>query len=78
MTEWRLYVDEQTDQMVRAQMAEQGLAEEDLSSFVTQKLREAMFWQAVDTLREHNRDVDPDVIQAEVDQALDEVRAARP
>lgn len=78
MPRWTIQVDDKTDRAVRTHIARNGGRKGDLSKFVEQAVRKAVFWQTVDAAREFNKDVDPQEIEAAVDAALDEVRAARP
>jgi predicted RNA-binding Zn ribbon-like protein len=78
MTRWTIQVDEKTDRAVRTHIARNGGRKGDLSKFVEQAVKKAVFWQTVDDARAFNKDVDPQEIEAAVDAALDDVRAARP
>lgn len=77
MPRWTITVDEETDRAIRTHLARTGVHEGDLSRFVTRAARQAAFWETVDEVRDKNRRVDPSVIEAEVDDALDEARSAR-
>lgn len=77
MPRWTIIVDEETDRTIRTHLARSGGKKGDLSKFVTKAARQAAFWQTVDQVRDKNRDMDPAVIEAEVDEAVAEVRTAR-
>lgn len=77
MPRWTITVDEETDRAIRTHLARSGGKKGDLSKFVTQAARQAAFWETVDEVREKNRDVDPFLIDSDVDEAIAEVRAAR-
>ncbi len=78
MPRWTIQIDEKTDRAVRTHVARAGGKKGDLSKFVEQAVKRAVFWETVDTARAFNKDVDPDEIQAAVDRAVEEVRALRP
>ena len=75
MARWTIQVDDKTDRAVRTHVARRGGKEGDLSRFVEQAVKRAIFWETVDAARAHNNDVDPAEIEAAVDAALDHVRA---
>ena len=77
MPRWTITVDEETDRANRTHLARRNGKKGDLSQFVTSAARRAAFWETVDQVRDKNRDIDPAVIEAEVDAAVAEVRAAR-
>lgn len=77
MPRWTITVDEETDRTIRTHLARSGGKKGDLSKFVTRAARQAAFWETVDEVREKNSDVDPSLIESEVDETLAEVRAAR-
>jgi hypothetical protein len=73
MPQWIIDVDEKTDRAVRRNMARDGDQEGDLSEFVRQAVKKAVFWQTVDGARAFNKDVDP----RKNDAALDETRVVQ-
>lgn len=75
MPRWTIQVDEATDRAVRTHLARNGGKDGDLSKFVAQAAKRAVFWQTVDEARAFNRDADPEEIDAAIEAALDEVRA---
>lgn len=78
MPRWTIQIDEKTDRAVRTHVARSGGKKGDLSKFVEQAVKRAVFWDTVDAVHAHNRDVDPDEIEVAVDRAVEEVRALRP
>jgi hypothetical protein len=75
MARWTIQIDDKTDRAVRTHIARSGGKKGDLSKFVEQAVKRAVFWQTVDTARAFNTDVDPNEIDAAIEAALDEVRA---
>lgn len=49
----------------------------DLSEYVNAAVTRQLFWDTVQTVRERSKDEDHAVIEAEIQKALDEVRADR-
>ena len=78
MARWTIQVDDKTDRAVRTLIARQGGKKGDLSRFVEQAAKQQVFWQTVDTARAFNDQATAEEIDAAIDTALDEVRAARP
>jgi hypothetical protein len=74
---WTVSVSRETDVALRTHLASQGAKKGDLSRFVA----EAVSWRLMElnlaAAQEHNRAVSGDVLDAEIDQALAEVRAER-
>lgn len=77
MTRWNVTIPDKTDRLVRSHLARRGLKKGDLSLFVDRALRRAVFWETVEAVHEHNRDVDPAEIEEAVDRAVEESRADR-
>lgn len=77
MVRMHVTIADQTDRMVRSHLARQGDTESDISEYVDQALRRAVFWDTVDAVREQNRTVDPAELEQAVSQALEETRADR-
>jgi hypothetical protein len=75
MAEWTLHVQDELDSQVRSHVAKHGGGT--LTEYVEKAVRRQMFWDTVETIRTRNADVDPQTIEAEVNQAVDEVRANR-
>lgn len=49
----------------------------DVDAFVDRTLQKRLFFETVRKVQDRNKDVDPDVLQQEIDEAIAEVRAAR-
>jgi hypothetical protein len=77
MPQWTIQIDEETDRTVRTHIARTGGSAGDLSTFVEQAVKRAVFWQTMDAVHDQNRHVDPGEVDAEIDLAIREVRAAR-
>lgn len=77
MPRWTITVDDETDRTIRTHLARSGGKKGDLSKFVTRAARQVAFWETVDEVRDKNCNVDPAVIESEVDDAVAEARAAR-
>lgn len=69
-----------TNQAVRKMMAEEGIEprnNQQVSEYVQSLIVRESFFRVVDKIQERNKDVDPEVVQREIDQAVEEVRAER-
>jgi len=69
-----------TNQAVRRMMTEEGIEPRDnqqVSEYVQSLVARESFFRVADRIQERNKDVDPEMIQQEVDQAVEEVRAER-
>lgn len=49
----------------------------DLTEYVNKAVKTQLFWDTVEALHKRNADVDPQTLEAEVQAALDDVRADR-
>lgn len=49
----------------------------DIDTFVNRTLQKRLFFETVRKVQQRNKDVDPDVLQQEIDESIAEVRAAR-
>jgi hypothetical protein len=72
---WNIKVSKETDRSLRSLLGSRGVRRGDMSKFVEQAVRFQVFHNTVKEIQQRNRDVDPAVIQAEVDIAVAEVRA---
>ena len=77
MTRWNLVIPDETDRSVRQYLARNGGKKGDLSKFVDQAVRKAIFWETVEALQERNKDLSPDEAQALADEAVAWARANR-
>lgn len=78
MTRWNLVIADDTDCHVRSYLARTGGKKGDLSRFVDHAVRQAIFWETVETIRERNRHLSSEETQRLADQAVAEARADRP
>lgn len=77
MTRWNIVISEDTDRTVRSYLARTGGKKGDLSRFVDRAVRQAIFWETVESIWERNKSVSADEAQALADEALAQVRAGR-
>ena len=64
----------ETDLALRAFLGAQGMRKGDLSKFFEDAVRWRMFDQAVQGMKARNADIDPDDLQAAIDEACAPVR----
>jgi hypothetical protein len=74
-TRWTIVIDKETDIDVRTHLAEQGMKKGDLSKFVKEAVRWQLLRESLADVREGFKDMQPDELQALVDEALAAVRA---
>lgn len=77
MTRWNIVISEETDRQVRNYLARTGGKKGDLSRFVDRAVRQAIFWETVETIWERNKQLSAKEAQALADEAVDSVRANR-
>ena len=77
MPQWNIVISEETDRQVRSYLARTGGKKDDLSRFVDRAVRQAIFWETVETIWERNKHLSADEAQALADEAVDSVRANR-
>lgn len=78
-TRWNLVVSTQTDRELRQFLAYQGRGKKgDLSRFVEEAVKKQLFDSALQAARENNKDVDPEEMDAIIDEALAWARAGMP
>ena len=75
MTRWNIVVSEDTDLTVRRYLARTGGKRGDLSRFVIRAVRQAIFWETVDSIWERNKHLSAEEAQALADEAVAQVRA---
>ena len=78
MTRWNLDIPDDTDRYVRSYLVRTGGKKGDLSRFVDHAVRQAIFWETVESIRERNRHLSSDEAQLLADEAVAEIRADRP
>lgn len=75
---WNLVVADETDRSVRSYLARAGGKKGELSRFVERAVRQAIFWETLDSVRERNRHMTAGEVQDLADRAVAEARADRP
>ena len=74
---WNLVVSEETDRSLRSYLARTGGRKGDLSRFVDRAVRQAIFWETLESIRERNKHLSAAAVQSLADQAVAEARANR-
>lgn len=77
MTRWNLVIAEDTDRRVRSYLARTGGKKGDLSRFVDRAVRQAIFWETVESIWERNRYLSSGDVQLLADDAVARTRADR-
>jgi len=75
MTRWNLVVSNDTDRSVRSYLARTGGKKGDLSRFVDRAVRQAMFWETLESVWQRNKTLSASEVQALADEAVAHVRA---
>lgn len=75
---WNLVVGGETDRSVRSYLARTGGKKGDLSRFVERAVRQAIFWETLDSIWERNKHLTAGEVQDLADRAVAEARADRP
>jgi Ribbon-helix-helix domain len=75
MTRWNLVIPEKTDRAVRSYLARTGGKKGALSKFVDQAVRQAIFWETLESVWERNKDLTAEEAQALADEAVAWARA---
>lgn len=70
-------VQDETDRHVRSYLARTGGRKGDLSRFVDRAVRQAIFWEALESIWERNRNLSDEDIQRLADEAIVQTRAYR-
>lgn len=75
-TRWNLVVSKQTDKSLRQLLANLGGGKKgDLSRFVEDAVKRQIFNAALKAARDHNKDVDPEDLDAMIEESLAWARA---
>ncbi len=77
MTRWNLVIPEETDRSVRSYLARTGGKKGDLSRFVDRAVRQAMFWETLESVWQRNKGLSASEVQALANEAMAQVRAGR-
>ena len=78
MTRWNLVISDDTNHRVRSYLARTGGKKGDLSRFVDRAVRQAIFWETVESVWERNRHLSDEAVRSLADEAVAEARAGRP
>ena len=74
---WSLVVSDATDRSLRSYLARTGGRKGDLSRFVDRAVRQAIFWETLESVWERNRNLSAAEAQALADDAVAQARADR-
>ena len=77
MTRWNLVIADETDRHVRSYLARTGGKKGNLSRFVDRAVRQAIFWETVESIWERNRHLSSEEAQLMADDAVAQARAHR-
>ena len=72
---WNIVVSEETDRSLRSYLARTGGRKGDLSRFVDRAVRQAIFWETLESVRERNKHLSATEAQAFADAAVAQARA---
>ena len=72
---WSLVVSDATDRSLRSYLARTGGRKGDLSRFVDRAVRQAIFWETLESIWERNRNLSVAEAQALADDAVAQARA---
>lgn len=78
MSRWTLVIPEKTNRMVRTHLAMRGAKKGDLSKFVDRAVRQALFRETVETIKERNAAAPVEGIEEAIDEAIAWSRENRP
>lgn len=77
MARWSIVISDDTDRSIRSYLARTGGKKGDLSRFVDRAVRQAVFWETLESTWERNRRLAAEEAQALADEAVAQVRADR-
>jgi hypothetical protein len=72
---WTIKVSQETDRTLRSFLGAQGMKKGDLSRYVEEAVRWRVLDQTVQAIKERNRDLAPEELDAAIEEALREVRS---
>ena len=75
---WSLVVSDATDRSLRSYLARTGGRKGDLSRFVDRAVRQAIFWETLESIWERNRNLSAEEAQALADDAVAQARTDSP
>ena len=70
MIQWNIAISEDTDRKVRTYLGQTGKKKGDLSRFVDRAVRQAIFWETVETIWDRNKHLSAEEAQALADEAV--------
>jgi hypothetical protein len=73
---WTIKVSPETDLSLRGFLGAQGMKKGDLSKFVEDAVRWRMLDRTVQIIKDRNQDMSADMLEAMIDEAVSDVRAA--
>lgn len=73
---WTIKVSPETDLSLRGFLGAQGMKKGDLSKFVEDAVRWRMLDRTVQAVKDRNQDIPAEMLEAMIDEAVREVRAA--
>jgi len=73
---WTIKVSPETDLSLRGFLGAQGMKKGDLSKFVEDAVRWRMLDRTVQIVKDRNQDIPAEMLEAMIDEAVREVRAA--
>jgi len=71
---WTIKVSEKTDRSLRSFLGRQGMKKGSLSQFVEEAVQWRVLDQIVQAIKMRNRDIEPEALEAMLDEAIQEVR----
>jgi hypothetical protein len=74
---WNIKVSKKTDLTLRSFLGSRGMKKGDLSRFIEEAVRTHVFHRTVQEIKARNIDIDPEELQALIDDTVAEVRAER-
>ena len=74
---WSIKVSKETDLSLRTFLGSQGMKKGDLSKFIEDAVRWRLFHRSVQDIKARNAGSNPQELQADIDEAVREVRAER-
>ena len=77
MTRWTLVIPDETNQMLRSHLELRGAKKGDLSKFVDNAVRQALFRETVHSIKDRNSHREQSRIEAEISEAVNWARENR-
>ena len=77
MSRWNLVISDDTNRAVRSYLARTGGKKGDLSRFVDRAVRQAIFWETLESVWRRNRHLSSSEVQDLANEAVMQARAGR-